>query len=144
MFSKPIIFILGVPKFELTKIRDSQLVELAILYLACGLFALTFKNVSLTDLQAISIFLSEFACSSITKTLIAQKRFDLVFLELHGPFNLGHTLKFDRISNSTGKVGAFNAPPASHGLSPHVSGNIPYHHNADMPNTCTPSRPAPQ
>ena len=55
------------------KIRESHLVELVILRLACVLYAFPFNSLPFMDSQTIATFGSKIACSDVTKTLIAPK-----------------------------------------------------------------------
>ena len=58
---------------EISKIRDSHLVELVILRLTCVLYAFPFNSLPFMDSQTIATFGSKIACSDVTKTLIAPK-----------------------------------------------------------------------
>ena len=58
---------------EISKIRESHLVELVILRLTCVLYAFPFNSLPFMDSQTIASFGSEIACSDVTKTLIAPK-----------------------------------------------------------------------
>ena len=58
---------------EISKIRDSHLVELVILRLTWVLFAYPFNSLPFMDSQTIVTFGSEIACSDVTKTLIAPR-----------------------------------------------------------------------
>ena len=61
------------PNHEISKIRDSHLVELVILRLTCVLYAFPFNSLPFMDSQTIATFGSKIACSDFTKTLIAPK-----------------------------------------------------------------------
>ena len=63
----------GGQNHEISKIRDSRLVELVILRLTCVLYAFTFNSLPFMDSQTIATFGSKIACSDVTKTLIAPK-----------------------------------------------------------------------
>ena len=63
----------GGQNHEISKIRDSHLVELVILRLTCVLYAFSFNSLPSMDSQTIATFESEIACSDVTKTLIAPK-----------------------------------------------------------------------
>ena len=58
---------------KILKIRDSHLVEIVILRLICVLYAFPLNSLPFMDPQTIATFGSEFACSDVTKTLIAPK-----------------------------------------------------------------------
>ena len=63
----------GGQNHDISKIRDSHLVELVILRLTCVLYASPFNSLPFMDSQTIATFGSEIACSDVTKTLIAPK-----------------------------------------------------------------------
>ena len=63
----------GGQNHEISKIRDSHLVELVILRLTCVLYAFLFNILPFMDSQTIATFGSKIACSDVTKTLIAPK-----------------------------------------------------------------------
>ena len=58
---------------DISKIRDSHLVELVMLRLTCVLYAFPFNSLPFMESQTIATFGSKIACSDVTKTLIAPK-----------------------------------------------------------------------
>ena len=77
---KDVFWNFGGQNHEISKIRDSHLVELVILRLSCAFYAFLFNSLPFMDSQTIATFGSKIACSDVTKTLIAPK-FRLVFLK---------------------------------------------------------------